>query len=163
MDLCQQTLLFNMLSRLVTAFLPRSKSLLISWLQSPSAVILESQKIQSVTVSLFPHLFAMKWQNWTPWSLIFECWILSQPFHSLLSLSLKGCLDTFHFLPQGWCHLHTCHYLYFPQKSWFQLVLHPAQHFRCCTLHVSLSRMTIYSLDRLLSQLGNSPLFHVLF
>ena len=44
-------LLFNMLSRLVIAFLPRSKSLLISWLQSPSAVILEPKEIKSVTVS----------------------------------------------------------------------------------------------------------------
>ena len=51
------SLLFNMLSRLVIAFLSRSKSLLISWLQSPSAVILEPRKIQSVTVS---HLFPMK-------------------------------------------------------------------------------------------------------
>ena len=47
------SLLFNMLSRLVIAFLPRSKRLLISWLQSPSAVILESKKIKSVTVSIF--------------------------------------------------------------------------------------------------------------
>ena len=45
------SLFFNMLSRLVRAFLPRSKHLLISWLQSPSAVILEPQKIKSVTVS----------------------------------------------------------------------------------------------------------------
>jgi len=45
------SLLFNMLSRLVIAFLPRSKHLLISWLQSPSAVILEPQKIKSATVS----------------------------------------------------------------------------------------------------------------
>ena len=43
-------LLFNTLSRLVIAFLPRSKHLLISWLQSPSAVILEAKKIKSVTV-----------------------------------------------------------------------------------------------------------------
>ena len=43
--------LFNILSRLVTAFLPRSKCLLISWLQSPSAVILELKKIKSVIVS----------------------------------------------------------------------------------------------------------------
>ena len=47
------SLLFNMLSRLVTAFLPRSKRLLISWLQSPSAVILEPKKIKSATVSIF--------------------------------------------------------------------------------------------------------------
>ena len=46
------SLLFNMLSRLVTAYLPRSKCLLISSLQSPSAVILEPKKIKSVTVSI---------------------------------------------------------------------------------------------------------------
>ena len=45
------SLLFNMLSRLVIAFLPKSKHLLIYWLQSPSAVILEPPKIKSVTVS----------------------------------------------------------------------------------------------------------------
>ena len=50
------SLLYNMLSKLVIAFLPRSKYILISWLQSPSAVILEPQK----SLSLFPHLFAMK-------------------------------------------------------------------------------------------------------
>ena len=44
-------LLFNTLSSLVIAFLPRSKRLLISWLQSPSAVILEPNKLKSVTVS----------------------------------------------------------------------------------------------------------------
>ena len=46
------SLLFNMLSRLVITFLPRSKHLLISWVQSPSAVILELPKIKSVTVSI---------------------------------------------------------------------------------------------------------------
>ena len=46
------SLLFNMLSRLVTAFFPSSKHLLISWLQSPSTVILEPKKIKSVTVSI---------------------------------------------------------------------------------------------------------------
>ena len=51
------SLLLNMLSRLVKAFLPRSKRLLISWLQSPSAVILEPKKIKSVTVSIvFPYI-----------------------------------------------------------------------------------------------------------
>ena len=47
------SLLFNMLSRLVIIFLPRSKRLLVSWLQSRSAVILEPPKIKSVTVSIF--------------------------------------------------------------------------------------------------------------
>ena len=46
------SLVLNMLSRLVISFLPRSKRLLISWLQSPSAVILEPPKIKSVTVSI---------------------------------------------------------------------------------------------------------------
>ena len=62
------SLLFNMLSRLVITFLSRSKCVLISWLQSPSAVILEPPKIKSVTVSLFPLLFAMKWWDQMPWS-----------------------------------------------------------------------------------------------
>ena len=45
-------MLFNLLSRLIIVFLPRCKHLLISWLQSPSAVILEPKKIKSVTVSI---------------------------------------------------------------------------------------------------------------
>ena len=62
------SLLFKMLPRLVIAFLPRSKCLLISWLQSPSAVILEPRKIKSVTVSTVSPLFAMKWWDQMPWS-----------------------------------------------------------------------------------------------
>ena len=54
------SLLFNMPSRLVITFVPRSKCLLISWLQSPSAVVLEPKKIKSLTVSIVPCLFAMK-------------------------------------------------------------------------------------------------------
>ena len=54
-------LLFNMLSRMVIVFLPRSKRLSISWLQSPSA---EPKKIKSVTVSIISSLFAMKWWDW---------------------------------------------------------------------------------------------------
>ena len=61
------SLLFNMLSRLLMTFLARSKCLLISWLQSPSAVILEPPKIKSL-FPLFPHVFAMKWWDWMPWS-----------------------------------------------------------------------------------------------
>ena len=54
MGFCQQSdsLLFNMLSRFVTAFLLRTKVILISWLQSPSAVIFEPKKRKSVTVSI---------------------------------------------------------------------------------------------------------------
>ena len=61
------SLLLNMLSRLVIAFFPRSKHLLISWLQSLSSMILEPKKIKSVTVSTFSHLFAMKWWDQMPW------------------------------------------------------------------------------------------------
>ena len=54
------SLLFNMLSRLITTFLPRSKHLLISWLQAPSAVILEPQKLKFPTVSIISPSIAMK-------------------------------------------------------------------------------------------------------
>ena len=54
------SLLFNMLSRLIITFLPNSKHLLISWLQSPSAVILEPPKINLSLFPLVPHLFSMK-------------------------------------------------------------------------------------------------------
>ena len=60
-------LLFNTLSRLLITFLPRSKCLLISWLQSPSAVILEPPKIKSATVSTVSP-FAVKWWDQMPWS-----------------------------------------------------------------------------------------------
>ena len=51
------SLLYNMLSRFVIAFLPRSKCLLISWLQPLSAVILEPKKIKSVTASIFSPMY----------------------------------------------------------------------------------------------------------
>ena len=50
---------------------------------------------------LFPHLFAMKWWDQMPWSLFSECWVLSQLFHSLLSLSSGGSLVLLIFLPKG--------------------------------------------------------------
>ena len=50
---------------------------------------------------LFPHLFAMKWWDWMPWSYIFECWVVSQVFHSPLSLSSRGSLVPRHFLWNG--------------------------------------------------------------
>ena len=69
-----------------------------------------------------------------------------------------------HFLPLGWYHLHFCGYWYFSWKSWFQLVIHPAQHFTWCTLQIIwISRMTIFSLVVFLSQFWTSQLFHVRF
>ena len=61
------SLLLNMLSRLVITFLPRSKRLLISWLQSPSAVILEPKKIKSDTFHCFPIYFP--WSDGVSWQL----------------------------------------------------------------------------------------------
>ena len=66
------SLLFNMLSRLVITFLPRSKRHLISWLQSPSGVILEPKKIKSLTVSIVSHLFAMKWWDHGKWWMLWS-------------------------------------------------------------------------------------------
>ena len=65
------SLLFNMLSRLVIAFLPKSKRLLISWLQSPSAVILEPKKIKSVTVSIVSPSFCYEMMGLDAMILVF--------------------------------------------------------------------------------------------
>ena len=64
-------LLFNMLSRLVIAFLPRSQHLLISWLQSPSAVILEPKKIKSVTVAIVSPSICHEVMGWDAMILVF--------------------------------------------------------------------------------------------
>ena len=67
------SLLFNMLSRLAVAFLPRSKRPLISWLQSPSAVILEPKKIKSAMVSTFPPSICHDVIGPGAMNFIFEC------------------------------------------------------------------------------------------
>ena len=68
------SLLFNMLPRLVIIFLPRSKHLLISWLQSPSAVILEPPKIKSDTVStVFPSIFHVVMLSLSVYNFILHC------------------------------------------------------------------------------------------
>ena len=61
------SLLFNMLSRFVIAFLPKSKHLLISWLKSPSTMILEPKEIKFVTISNFSLIFVVKWSDHMPW------------------------------------------------------------------------------------------------
>ena len=99
------SLLFNMLSRLVITYLPRSKRLLISWLQSPSAVILEPPKIKSDSFHHFP-IYLPRSDGTRCHDLSFLNVVLSQLFHSPLSLSSRGSLVLVHFLPQGWCHLH---------------------------------------------------------
>ena len=92
------SLLFNMLSRFVLAFLPRSNHLLISWLQSPFAVILEAEKIKSLTVSIISPSICHEAMG--PDAMILVFWMLSfqQIFHSPLSLSSGGSLVSFHLL-----------------------------------------------------------------
>ena len=84
MDLCWQSdaLLFNILSRFVIVFLPRSNHRLISWLQSPSILILEPKKVKSVTVSIFsPSIFH---EVMEPNAMILVFWMLSfKPAFSL--------------------------------------------------------------------------------
>ena len=93
------SLLFNMLSRLVIALLPGSKRLLISWLQSPSAVILEPKKIKSVTVSIDSP--SICWEVMGLDAMIFVCWMLSfKPTFSLSSFTfIKRLFSSSRFLP----------------------------------------------------------------
>ena len=93
------SLLFNMLSRLVITFLPRSKCLLISWLQSPSAVILEPRKIKSLTVSTVSLSICHEVMGLDV--MILGFWMLSfkPTFHSPLSLNTLLC--TWKFLRES--------------------------------------------------------------
>ena len=91
------SLFFNMLSRLVIAFLPRSKRLLISWLQSPSAVILEPRKIKSDTVSIVSPPICHEVMGLDAMVLVF--WMLSlKPTFSLSSFTFINRLFSFSLL-----------------------------------------------------------------
>ena len=101
------SLLFNMLYRFFIPFLPRSKHLLISWMQSLSAEILQPKEIKSVTVSIFSPSICHVVMGLDAMILVFfECWVLSQLFHSPLLTSLRGSLVPSCLLPLGWYHLH---------------------------------------------------------
>ena len=91
------SLLFNMLSRFVITFLPRSKHLLISWLQLPSAVILEPPKVKSLTVSIISPSICHEVMGPDAMILVFWMLSLSQLFHSPLSISSRGSLVLLHF------------------------------------------------------------------
>ena len=95
------TLLFNMLLRLVITFLPRSKQLLIFWLQSPSAVILEHKKIKSVTVSVVSPSICHEVMGPDTMILIFWMFSFKPAFHSPLSPSSRGSLILFAFCHKG--------------------------------------------------------------
>ena len=122
------SLLLNMLSSFVIAFLPRSKHLLISWLQSPSTVILKLKKIKSHCF----HCLPIFW----PWSDGPDAMIL---VFSVLSLKSDFSLSSFTFIKRLFSssslsaiRLVLSAYLrllIFPLESWFQFVLHPAWHF----------------------------------
>ena len=130
------SLLFNTLSRFFIAFLPRSKHLLISWLQSSSRVILEPKKIKSLTVSTFSPSICHEVIGLNGTILVF--WMLSfKLFHSPLSLSSRHSSVPLCFLSLEWYHLHIWGCWCFFWQSWFQLVIHLVQHFTWCGVHVS--------------------------
>ena len=93
------SLLFNMLSRLGTAFLPRYKCLLISWLPSPSTVILEPKKIKSVTVSFVSSSVCHEVMGPDAMILIFWMFNFNPALHSPLSCSSRGSWVPVCFLP----------------------------------------------------------------
>ena len=128
---------FLIQSRFIIAFLPRRKHLLISWLQSTSAVILQPKKIKSVTVFIVSPSICHEVIG--PDAMIFIFWMLSfkTAFHPSLSPSSRGSLVPLPFLPLGWYHMHIWCYWYFSQKSWSQLVVHVLWHFIWCTLQIT--------------------------
>ena len=129
-DLCQQSnvFLFNMLSSLVIAFLPRSKHLLISWLQSPWAVILEPKKIKSVTVFIVSPSICHKVMGLD--AMILAFWMLSfKPAFPLCTFTFKRLFSSSSLSASREVDLHIWNCWYFSWKSRCQLVIHPAWHF----------------------------------
>ena len=130
------SLLYNILSSLVIAFLPRINCLLNSWLQSQSTVILEPKNIKSVTVSIFSSSISHEVMG--PDAMILVFWMLKfKPAFSLSSFTFIKRLFSFSLLfaiRVYQLHVWGC---YFSWQSWFQLVLHPAWHFTWWTLHIS--------------------------
>ena len=131
------SLLFNMLSRLVITFLPRSKHLLISWLQSPSAVILEPRKIKSdaissVSLSISHEVMGLDAMIFVFWMLSFKPTFSLSSFAFLKRLFSSSSLSAIRVVSSAYWG-----YWYFSQQSWFQLVLHPSQHLSWGTLHIS--------------------------
>ena len=128
------SLLFNMLSRLVITSLPRSKHFMAA------VTICSDFRAQKIKVChCFPIYLPWCDEAIGPDAMILVFWMLS--FKSIFSLSffifIKSLFALLHFLPYGWCHLHIWGYWYFSQQSWFRLVLHSAQRFSWCTLHIS--------------------------
>ena len=133
-ELFQQvmSLLLKIVSRFVIAFLQMSKHLLILWLQSSSAVILELPKIKCLTVLIVSPCVCH--EEMGPNAMIFIFWMWSLCL--IFSLSSSDSLVTLHFLPWRWCILHIWGYWYFSKQSWFEIVLHPFGHFTWYNQHI---------------------------
>ena len=118
------SLLFKTLSLFIISFLPRSSHYLISWLKSPSAVILEPKKRKSVTASTFSPSICHEMMGLHAMILVFSYLVLSWLFRSPPSPSSMGSLVPLCFLPLEKClyHLHIWGCWCFPHQSWFQLV-----------------------------------------
>ena len=130
------SLLFNILYRLVIAFLPRSNHLLISWLQSPSTVILEPKKIKSATVStVYP---SISHEVMGPDALILVSWMLSfKPNFPPSSFTFIKRLFSSSSLSATSDVICISEVICFSWQSWFHLVFHPTWHSAWCTLHIS--------------------------
>ena len=132
------SLLFNMLSRLVITFIPRSKHLLISWLQSLSAVILEPKKIKSDPVSTVSQSTSHEVMGLDAMILVF--WKLSfKPTFSLFSFTFikrlfsSSLLSAIRVMSSAYLRL----LIFLPAILIPACAHHPAQHFSWCTLHIS--------------------------
>ena len=126
------SLLFNMLSKLVITFLPRSKCLSFM----AEVTICSDFGAQENKVSHYFHIYLI-WSDGTRChNLSSECWALSQLLHSSFTF-IKRLFSSSSLSAIGCCHLHIWGYWKFSRQSWFQLVLHPAQRFSWCTLHIS--------------------------
>ena len=132
------SLLFNTLTRLVTAFLSRRRYLSIAWLQSPSAVILEPPKIKSLTVSIVSPSICHEVME--PDAMMSVSWMLSfKPTFPLSSFTFirrlfsSSSRSAIRVVSSAYMRL----LINFSWQSWFQLAPHALQHFAWCTLHVS--------------------------
>ena len=159
------SLLFNTLSRFVTAILPRSKHLLISWLQAPSALILEAKKMKSDTVSTFSR--STYHEAVGPDAMIFVFWMLSfKPAFPLYSFTFikrlfsSSSLSVIKVVSSTYLKL-LIFLLAIFIPAWDSS--NPAFHMIYSAYKSSLSRVTIYSLDVLHSQFRTGLFFHVSF
>ena len=131
------SLLFNKLSRLVITFLPRSKHLLISWLKSPSSVILEAKKLNSVMVSVVSPSICHEVME--PVAMILVFWMLNfKPAFSLYSFTFikrlfsSSSLSAIRVMPSAYLRL-----LIFLLAILIPALIHPARNFSWYTLHIS--------------------------